>query len=203
MCGEMMSNMHDLDILQELIKREATASFVQTSGKPTVTLEESGSCKNNSYSVVINGLPEDIIIIKADKFPSPDNFFIGNKGERKRADYIIVAQDNNKNWIVHIEMKSREGDNKKIVQQLKGAQCLVAYCRAIGRAFWQVPKFLEEKNYQQCFVSITDIITSMDKTPTRIPSKSTWHDTPENKLRIKAPGNKGLRFDKLVGKPHH
>ena len=199
-----MSNMHDLDILRELIRKEATVPPYTTHyGKAEVTLKESGNSTSNNYSVKIKGLPKDTVIIKADEFSSPDKFFKGDKGECKRADFIIIAQTDNKNWILHIEMKGGKDKNTNIVQQLKGAQCLVAYCRAIGRAFWQEPKFLEEKNYQQCFVSITDIITSMDKTPTRIPSKSTWHDTPENKLRFKAPGNKGLRFDKLVGKPHH
>ncbi len=201
-----MSNKYDLDILRALIKKEATVLPGKNPyGKAEVTLEEPRNTTKNNYSLKITKIPDEIVIIKADKFPSPNNFFMGNKGERKRADYIVVAQAGNKNWILHIEMKSSAGgnlNNKEIVQQLKGAQCLVAYCRAIGREFWQEPKFLEEKNYQQCFVCITDIKTSMGKTPTRIPPKSVLHNTPENKLRIKTHGKTRLQFNELVRNPH-
>ena len=201
-----MSNKYDLDILRKLIRKEATVPpKINPNGKAVVTLEEPGNSTSNNYSLKITKLPEDIVIIKADEFSSPDKFFNGDKGECKRADFIIIAQDDNKNWILHIEMKSSAGsnlNNREIVQQLKGAQCLVAYCRAIGRAFWQETKFLEEKNYQQCFVCITDIKISMGKTPTRIPPKSALHNTPENKLRIKTHGKTKLQFNELIRNPH-
>ena len=198
-----MSNKYDLDILRALIKKEATVlPGKNLYGKAEVTLEEPGNTMKNNYSLKIRKIPDDIVIIKADEFSSLDNFFKGNNGECKRADFIIIAQRDNKNWILHIEIKSGRDNNTKMVQQLKGAQCLVAYCRAIGQTFWQEPKFLEETNYEQRFVSITNIRPSMTKQPTRIPPKSDWHDTPENMLRIDRPGNNGLQFDKLVGNPH-
>ena len=191
-----MINMHDLDILQELITNEATVSPASTPyGRPVVTLQESGSSTNDRYSVQIMGLPNETVIIKADKFPPAKRFFKGAKGECKRADFIIIAQRNKKNWILHIELKRGKGDKQKIVQQLKGAQCLVAYCRAIGRTFWKEPNFLKEESYEQRFVSIRNI--SMNIQPTR--SKYLpLHDTPEKRLTINAPSNDTLRFNKLI-----
>ena len=170
--------------------------------KPEVTLEESGNTTKNDYSIKITKIPDDIIIIKADEFSSPDTFFQGDNGECKRADFILIAQTYKKNWILHIEMKSGKDGNANMIKQLKGAQCLVAYCRAIGRTFWKEPKFLEEKNYEQRFVTITNITPRISKKTTRILPKSDWHDTPEKMWRIDSPGRSRLQFDKLVGKPY-
>jgi hypothetical protein len=97
-------------------------------------------------------------------------------------------------------MKSGKGDSKKEVeQQLRGAQCLVAYCRAIGQEFWQESEFLEKKNYQQRFISIKNI--GVAKRETLIEPKSGRHDMPERMLKINAPTKGNLEFRKLVGKP--
>ena len=83
--------------------------------------------------------------------------------------------------------------------ELRGARCLVAYCRAIGREFWQEPNFLEEKKYQQRFVSVKNIWIS--KKPTRQEPKSGLHNTPKNMLKLNGAANGRLQFNELVGKP--
>ena len=75
---------------------------------------------------------------------------------------------------------------------------LVAYCRAIGREFWQEPNFLKEKNYQQRFVSIKNI--RIPKRPTRLGPKSGPHDTPENMMKLNGLANGKLQFNELVRK---
>ena len=71
--------------------------------------------------------------------------------------------------------------------------------RAIGREFWQEPNFLEEKKYQQRFVSVKNI--QISKRPIQIEPKSGLHDTPENMLKLNGAANGKLQFNELVGKP--
>ncbi len=191
--------MFDFDILQDLIKTEALASVEDEYNKKIIVLEEPGNQQQSAYSLKIRNVPDDIIAFKADAFPPPNNIFKNSKGECKRADYVVIASDDRANWIVHIEMKSGKGDSEKEVeQQLRGAQCLVAYCRAIGQEFWQEPAFLEKKNYQQRFVIVKNIRVA--KRPTLIEPKSGRHDRPEHMLKINAPANSNLQFKRLVGK---
>ena len=101
------------------------------------------------------------------------------------------------NWIVYIEMKRGQlASLAEVVQQLKGAQCLLAYCRAIGRTFWKKSTFLDEKDYKQRFISIKNI--SINKRPTRTPPQSGLHNTPGDPLKINSPGQNGLRFNELI-----
>ena len=192
--------MSDFDILRDLIHDEALASVESQYGKKIIILEEPGNQQQSAYSLKIRNVPDNFIAFKADAFPAPEKIFKNDRGECKRADFVIIASDDKVNWIVHIEMKGgNTSSRKKIEQQLRGARCLVAYCRAIGQEFWQEPKFLEQKNYQQRFVSVKNI--RIPKRPTQQGSKSGQHDTPENMLTIKAPAKGRLQFNKLVGKP--
>ena len=191
--------MSDFDILQDLIQDDALASAEDEYDKKIIVLKESGN-QQPEYSLKIRNVPDDIIAFKADAFPPPNNIFKNSKGECKRADYVVIASDDRANWIVHIEMKSGKGNSEKEVeQQLRGAQCLVAYCRAIGQEFWQEPAFLEKKNYQQRFIRVKNIRVA--KRPTLIEPKSGRHDRPERMLKINAPAKGNLEFRKLVGKP--
>ena len=189
--------MSDFDILRDLIREEALASVEDEYGKKTIVLKESSN--QSEYSLKIRNVPDEIIASKADDFPPPSSIFKNSKGECKRADFVVIASDDKAKWIVHIEMKGgNTGPGKEIEQQLRGARCLVAYCRAIGQEFWQEPNFLEEKNYQQRFISVKNI--GISKRPTRQDSKSGQHDTPENMLRIDGPAKGKLQFNELVGK---
>ncbi len=190
--------MSDFDILRDLIQNDALVLAEDEYNKKIIVLKESGN-QQPEYSLKIRNVPDDIIAFKADAFPPPNRIFKNSKGECKRADYVVIASDDRANWIVHIEMKSGKGDSEKEVeQQLRGAQCLVAYCRAIGQEFWQEQDFLEKKNYQQRFISIKNI--GVAKRETLIEPKSGQHDIPERMLKISAPANSNLQFKRLVGK---
>jgi len=191
--------MSDFEILQELVREEALATVEYEHGKRVIVLKEPGNPGQSVYSLKIRKVPEDIIAFKADDFPAPNSIFKNSKGECKRADYVVIASSDRAKWIVYIEMKKgNAGSGKEIKQQLRGAECLVAYCRAIGQEFWQEPKFLES-NYKHRFISIKQI--GIQKRPTWTAPKSGLHDTPEDMLKISAPPKGRLWFDKLVGKP--
>ena len=119
--------MPDMDILRELMSDDAlVATSNDRHGRSILVLEEPEA--QPAYAVTIRSLPDDVLAIKADRFPPPS--FRGSKGERKRADFIIVAARARRNWMVYVEMKgpkserSRFRSGAEIRQQLMGAKCL-------------------------------------------------------------------------------
>lgn len=189
--------MDDMDILRELINDEALALVESSNNKNVITLKEINNGSQPEYTVKIHGAPDDIIVIKADRFPPSRKIFKGEKGECKRADYVIIARTDKQNWIIYIEMKGgKYGLHREIVQQLKGAKCLIAYCRAIGQAFWDQRNFLKENDYEQRFISIKNI--RLAKKQTRMKKGSALHDKPENMHRL---DRSRLQFNELTGNP--
>lgn len=186
--------MSDLEILSAMIKDTAKVSLVANHGRKQVKLEEP-QCPG--YSVTINGMPDNAIVIKVDTFKSPDSVFNCSHGECKRADFVIIADGgNNKKVIIYIEMKATKGLEREIVQQLRGAQCFVAYCRAIGQSFWASQKFLDGYKYR--FVSIKNI--SLPKKRSCIDPSTHIHDRPDKMMKISSP--RRLEFNRLAGVKH-
>ena len=129
----------DFDILEALIRDEALASVKHSYGKRALVLTESESTPGSGYSLTVRDVPDDAIALKADAFPAPISIFRGDNGECKRADFVIIASDDGSKWVVYIEMKKGGGRTElEIIRQLRGAECLVAYCRAIGQKFWGI-----------------------------------------------------------------
>ena len=189
-----------MDILRELINDDALAPIESSNNKNVITLKESRDGPPSEYTVKIQDAPDDIIAIKADHFPPPRRIFKGVKGECKRADYVIVARTDRRNWIIYIELKGhKSGSHSEIVQQLKGAKCLVAYCRAIGQAFWSQREFLKENDYEQRFISIKD--TRLAKKSTRGERRAALHDKPENMRRLKKVSGSKIQFNELIRNP--
>ena len=189
----------DFDILHDLIRDEALARVEFPYGKKTIVLEEPGHQQQSAYSLRINDVPDDAVAFRADAFPAPNHLFKNDKGECKRADFVVIASDGKTNWIIYVEMKRGKGPSEKqITQQLRGTQCLVAYCRAIGQEFWQERRFLKKESYQQRFISVRDI--GIPKKPRSVPPESGRHDVPERMLKINSPHRGNLRFNHLVGR---
>jgi hypothetical protein len=137
--------------------------------------------------------PDDAMIIKVDRFLSPDKIFNGNKGECKRCDYVIISPE--KRCILYIEIKRTKdkGGWKHIVEQLKGGQCFVSYCRTVGKHFWDKKDFLS--GYKNRFICIGH--TNIAKRKTRIDKHSKRHDTPDKAMKIDWPNH--LQFNHLAG----
>lgn len=192
--------MDDVDVLRELINDEALTPIEFSNNRNVITLKESRDGPQSEYTVKIQNAPDDIITIKADHFPPPRIIFKGVKGECKRADYVIVARTDRRNWIIYIELKGRKsGSHSEIVQQLRGAKCLVAYCRAIGQAFWSQREFLKENNYEQRFISIKD--ARLAKEATRRKQRDALHDNPENMRKLRKVSGSKIQFNELIRNP--
>lgn len=188
--------MSDIAILKEMLLRSATVPLEpdRYDKGMMVRLCEPKSTDHTGYSVEIRGLPnqEDCVVIKADEFPPTLKFFQGTKGERKRADFIIVANNNNKNVIICIELKAEKQTKppSEIIQQLKGAQCVIGYCQQIAKHFWGQAQFLE--GYEYRFVTMRDISISKKPSFSRV-NHTVSHNTPENMLKIDSPYNLYLK----------
>lgn len=188
--------MSDIAMLKEMIKDCAIVELeYQKEYKRDSYLLKLTETQDN-YSFAVNGMPkpDEVIVIKLDKFFDVRSIFTGSKGECKRADFIIIANTTSEKVILCLEMKKSRDDNSSIIKQLKGAKCFVSYCREIGRLFWNQPDFL--RDYQYRFVSIKNI--SISKTTTSSPKfsqKSEIHDQPEKMLKISA---KAKHFQELI-----
>ena len=94
--------MPDPDILRQLFRDESIVdAVVDNRGRRSLVLEETGADRH--YTVEIRGVPADAMAVKADEWPAP--MFRGDRGERKRADFVIFAWANRRNWIVYVELK--------------------------------------------------------------------------------------------------
>ena len=87
--------MSDIAILKEMIQETATVSLkIDLNGGNQVILKE----PKDNYEITIYGMPDDdnVIIINPEEFKSLDTIFKGNRGECKRADFIIIADTGKK-----------------------------------------------------------------------------------------------------------
>ncbi len=178
--------MGDREILSEMIKETVLVPLEAEYGKPMIKLEEPSV--KNSIACIRNS-PSDAFVIKADEFPAPKNFFKGDKGECKRADFIIISPE--KKVILYVELKAGAKDADHIVKQLKGAACVVTYCTEIGKQFWG-SSFLN--GYSHRFIGIVNL--SVNKKTSRH-KKAPVHDTPETFIKISSPHN--IQFREIAG----
>ena len=189
--------MNDIEILREMLICDAQISLQQEEGKPpSVKLID----KQANTTVEIKGLPHDSIVIRAEDFEDPLTVFEGSRGERKRADYVIVSNEDQGKWIICIETQAGNSKNRAhVAAQLKGAQCFMSYCKCIGRSFWESEEFLD--GYQYRFISMADVNSDKETKKTRhysphIQSTGGLHDTPNAFLKVlRSPS---LYFRKLL-----
>jgi hypothetical protein len=192
--------MSDFSILNKILNTKATISLEKGMyGKLHAILHEPESIDHKGYSVLINNIPENSIVINADQFPSPNAIFNSGEGICKRADFIIIScayiNKHNKNFIMFIEMKKGKGGSEgSIIKQLKGTQCLLSYCKEIGKLFFNKEDFLSAKKYEYRFISIRDIGINKKTTVTKFNNKQ--HNHPEDMLKISSPHN--LYFKQLI-----
>ena len=179
--GGRVSLVNDIQILQEMLNPDAQVPLQSGQGRPSVQLTDLQS----HMTVEIKGIPLASIVVRAESFEEPLTVFNGTKGERKRADFVIVSNDEReRKWVICIE--TQEMDSKlasHVTQQLKGAYCFINYCKCIGKSFWASDEFLD--GYQYRFVSIVDINFNRSRRQTQ-PFYSTGelHNSPDEFLKI-------------------
>ena len=184
--------MNDIEILQEMLISQAQVPLQQEQGRVSVELTDMQA----KTTVVIKELPPDSIVIKTDVFELRRAFFAGSKDERRRADFVIVSHEDTKKWIICIETKKGRIQKSEVIAQLRGARCVMDYCKSIGREFWTAKRFLE--GYEFRFVGIAHI--NVPKQPTHstpdIQSQGELHSRPDVFLQIL--GSSDLSFSNLI-----
>ena len=178
--------MSDTKILSEMLLDKVLTHLGSDHGKAIIKLQEDGS----DNTIVIRKAPTDSLVIKADKFPAPTDFFEGSKGENKRADFIVISET--EKVILYIELKSGRASGKEIKQQLKGAACVLSYCKEAANQFWNEGNFLDDKKYVHRYIALVE--TDANKKPTHHDSK--LHDSAESFMKISSPHR--LTFSKLA-----
>ena len=174
--------MKDIEILKDILVPDAQVPLQQRQGRPP-SVELTDKCT----TVEIKGLPHDSIVIRAEAF-NPPNVFKGLRGERKRADFVIVSNEERGKWLICIEIQASDPKTAAHVEaQLKGAQCFMSYCKCIGKSFWELEEFLD--GYQYRFISMADVNSNKETKKTspyspHIRSKGKLHDTPDVFLKI-------------------
>ena len=177
--------MNDSNLLEQLFGDKLIKSEMGDYGKHCIKLNES-----SDYFVTINNVAEIAIAIKTDNFPDLKNFFncCSDIGQCKRADFVVVTDKK----LIFIELCKGKKQAKEVVQQLKGAQCVIEYCRNIGSKFYDYDSFLQD--YSSYFVSFSKI-GSNKKT---IKITKGINNNPDKFLKINSPNN--MQFNQLCCK---
>jgi hypothetical protein len=180
--------MSDAEILKAMLKDSAIVQLQVEYSKNIAVLTEP---QVQDSTAKIHNIPDEAIIIKIDSFSAPKDIFRGDQGECKRADFVIISEE--KKCILYIEIKRSKDSWEQIVKQLLGAECVIKYCREVGKSFWNNQDFL--KNYKHRFISIGH--TSIAKKKTQISKSTKIHDSPNVAMKINWPHH--VEFNMLVG----
>ena len=184
--------MDDIEILQEMLAPKTQVPLQQEQGRAYVELTDMQSNTN----VKITGVPHNSIVIRADTFEFKSPVFAGSKNERRRADFVIVSNEDTKKWIICIEIKRGNIRESVVIAQLRGARCVVDYCTSVGREFWGTKGFLQGYAYR--FVGIANINPNpLTRSSTfDIQSQGELHSRPDVFLEIL--GSSDLSFRHLI-----
>ena len=190
--GDRISFVNDIQILREmLIGRVQVRLQQQRQGRLSVELIDLQA----DTTVEIKGLPPDSIVIRSEDFENPLTVFNGSKGERRWADFVIVANDENeRKWVICLETNGGNKAKREIVAQLKGAACFISYCKCIGKSFWESEEFLD--GYEYRFVSIVRLNDPRKRRTEILYHTEKLHDRPEVYLKISRMFS--IHFSKLI-----
>ena len=185
--------MNDIEILQEMLSSRTRVPLQQDGSWFFVELED----RQAKTNVKIKNIPHNSIVIRADTFEFRHPVFAGSKDEGKRADFVIVSNENGKKWMICIEIKRGNIQQSEVTAQLRGARCVMDYCKSIGKEFWAAKGFLSDYEYR--FVGIARL--SIQNQPTRtytpnIESQGELHSRPDVFLQIL--GSSDLSFHNLI-----
>jgi len=100
------------------------------------------------------------------------------KGQLKRCDYVIFTEVKGRKYLVFAEMKHKDRDNEKIIQQFRGAECLVDYIDSVLKRFYGVKSL---KEYEKHFVLFYRV--PIPKEATRPKKAQGKNDVPERYMR--------------------
>ena len=179
--------MADFDTLKRMIRVGATEPLQWHYRKRKAVLPEGAD--TGRYSIEINNVPEDALVIDVDKNLEV-RLFSSAEGAGKRVDFMIVSEA--EKTILFIEMKKGNVDKPAIIRQLKGGLCVFEYCQSVAREFYGEKRFLSD--YKKRYVVFSRIFAN--KKQVRRKATGGAHDTPEKALWLKH--RAAVRFNELM-----
>lgn len=187
--------MSDIEILQEMLSSGTRVPLQHDGSWFFVELED----RQAGTNVKIKNILHNSIVVRADAFEFRHPVFAGLKDEGKRADFVIVSNEEARRWIICIEIKRGNIQKSEVTAQLRGARCIMDYCKSIGREFWSARGFLSDYEYR--FVGIARL--NIQNQPTRAyapdtQSQGELHSRPDVFLQIL--GSSDLFFHNLIDK---
>ena len=189
--GGRVSLVNDIQILREMLADRVQVGLQQGPGRLSVELIDLQA----DTTVEIKGLPHDSIVIRSEDFENPLTIFNRTQGERKRADFVIVVNDENeRKWVICLETKGGNKSRTEVVAELKGAYCFISYCKCIGKSFWESEEFLD--GYEYRFVSVARLNDPRKRRTERFHHTEKLHDRPEVYLKISRMFS--IHFSKLI-----
>lgn len=93
--------MNDIEILEDMLSSRSRVSLQHDGNWFFVELED----RQANTNVIIKNIPHNSIVVRADAFEFKHPVFAGSKDEGKRADFVIVSNENAKKWMICIEIK--------------------------------------------------------------------------------------------------
>lgn len=154
-----------IDELQALLKPRMIVHHFDDSGVLAVRLKED---KEPKCYVDLRNIPNDALIIRADRFPAPNKAFKANKRCCCRADFILVSKQMLK--VVFIELKCGTAYKPAhVTAQLKGAVCFFEYCQSMLNWFFETSDAFQ--NFDFRFVCLIRGTNKEPTTPKLSPNK--------------------------------
>jgi hypothetical protein len=179
--------MESLEALRELLVPDILGEIVDENGIHCARLRERSS-EAKLKKVNINGVPEESILIKLDKYDQPVSLFNDNKGQRQRCDYVLFSVLNGEGFALFIELKSTKAKKAEFIRQFKGAECVIDYCHSALKRFHNHNQLLN--NFSKRFIVFYK--PKIAKHRTR-PKRSTGNTSPEKAMMYPSLHNPSLK----------
>lgn len=185
--------MTDTSLLNTMINQSAMVGLqnYNVGAKKVVLIEH----QTANSELEIRNIPEDSVVIEVDKSISNNDLFSNKKQECKRADYLIVSEQNN--LILFIEMKKGKHNGPETIKQLKGSLCVLNYIQSIAREFYKEHDFLD--GYNKLFIVFQKVNTKKKKTSYHNMRENIKSNTPENPKIFSQFTD--IQFNRILGKP--
>lgn len=170
-----------LEILRELLVPDMLGEIVSEGDARYARLQEL-SPDAKLKRVDIKGVPAGSLLLKLDSYEPPVSLFRGDRGQRKRCDYVLFTVLDGSGYALFIELKSATLKRAQYIAQFKGAECAIDYCHAVLKRFYSHDRLLS--SFSKRFVVFYK--PRLAKKPTR-PGPAAGNISPEKALLYSTP----------------
>ena len=130
-------------------------------------------------TVCVDGVPAEAIVLRMDS-TAVQRLIRSARGENRRCDFTLFLDDQGKQFLVHVELKTGEHDaaGPQLLEKFRGTDSILDYCESILWRFYGTPTAF--KGYARRYVYMYKA-PSISKMPTRT-NPLPANDDPERPL---------------------